>query len=143
LRALQPLDQEAAHLTFVDIADSGHNLEEVDRILSLTDNMSLDISLLAHLADTEGCSNIAEIHRLDFSENQYYFIVSQRCRLDMVQFVPTQSKSLIFHGSILFWAFDVITAENSCVQNFSSPLYFQVAKNPVLTDQKIEYTKYS
>ncbi|KAJ7319425.1 P-loop containing nucleoside triphosphate hydrolase protein, partial [Mycena albidolilacea] len=58
LGSLQPLDQEAARLTFSDIADSGHNMEEVDEILSLTDNMPLAISLLAHLADTEGCSNV-------------------------------------------------------------------------------------
>ncbi|KAJ7813283.1 P-loop containing nucleoside triphosphate hydrolase protein [Mycena olivaceomarginata] len=58
LRALQPLDQQAARLTFVDIADSGHSQENVDQILSLTDNMPLAISLLAHLADTEGCSNV-------------------------------------------------------------------------------------
>ncbi|KAJ7301521.1 P-loop containing nucleoside triphosphate hydrolase protein [Mycena albidolilacea] len=58
LRTLQPLDQQAARLTFVDIADSGHSQEEVDKILSLTDNMPLAISLLAHLADTEGCSNV-------------------------------------------------------------------------------------
>ncbi|KAJ7691392.1 hypothetical protein B0H14DRAFT_2550558 [Mycena olivaceomarginata] len=58
LKVLQPLDQEAARCTFVDIADSGHSLEEVDQILSLADNMPLAISLLAHLADTEGCSNV-------------------------------------------------------------------------------------
>ncbi|KAJ7896607.1 P-loop containing nucleoside triphosphate hydrolase protein, partial [Mycena olivaceomarginata] len=58
LRALQPLDQQAARLIFADIADSGHNVEEVDQILSLTDNMPLAISLLAHSADTEGCSNV-------------------------------------------------------------------------------------
>ncbi|KAJ7803770.1 hypothetical protein B0H14DRAFT_3154322 [Mycena olivaceomarginata] len=58
LKVLQPLDQEAARHTFVDIADSRHSLEEVDQILSLTDNMPLAISLLAHLADTEGCSNV-------------------------------------------------------------------------------------
>ncbi|KAJ7831204.1 P-loop containing nucleoside triphosphate hydrolase protein, partial [Mycena olivaceomarginata] len=58
LRALQPLDHQAARLTFADIADSGHNVEEVDEILSLTDNMPLAISLLAHLADTEGCSTV-------------------------------------------------------------------------------------
>ncbi|KAJ7302382.1 hypothetical protein DFH08DRAFT_619048, partial [Mycena albidolilacea] len=58
LKVLQPLDQEAARCTFVDIADSGHSLEEVDQILSLADNMPLVISLLAHLADTEGCSNV-------------------------------------------------------------------------------------
>jgi hypothetical protein len=55
---LRTLDLQAARLTFVDIADSGHSQEEVDQILSLTDNMPLAISLLAHLADTEGCSNV-------------------------------------------------------------------------------------
>ncbi|KAJ7857920.1 P-loop containing nucleoside triphosphate hydrolase protein, partial [Mycena olivaceomarginata] len=58
LKTLQPLDQQAARLTFVDITDSGHSQEEVDQILCLTDNMPLAISLLAHLADTEGCSNV-------------------------------------------------------------------------------------
>ncbi|KAJ7896656.1 P-loop containing nucleoside triphosphate hydrolase protein, partial [Mycena olivaceomarginata] len=58
LKVLQPLDQEAAQHTFVDIADSGHGLEEVDQILSLSDNMPLAITLLAHLVDTEGCSNV-------------------------------------------------------------------------------------
>ncbi|KAJ7831207.1 P-loop containing nucleoside triphosphate hydrolase protein, partial [Mycena olivaceomarginata] len=58
LRALQPLNQEAAQLTFADITDSGHSLKEVDQILSLADNMPLAISLLAHLADTEGCSTV-------------------------------------------------------------------------------------
>ncbi|KAJ7801333.1 P-loop containing nucleoside triphosphate hydrolase protein [Mycena olivaceomarginata] len=58
LRILPPLDHQAACLTFVDIADSGHSQEEVDRILSLTDNMPLAISLLAHLADTEGCTSV-------------------------------------------------------------------------------------
>ncbi|KAJ7845856.1 hypothetical protein B0H14DRAFT_2227153, partial [Mycena olivaceomarginata] len=58
LKALQPLDQEAARHTFIDIADSGHSLEEIDQILSLADNTPLAISLLAHLADTEGCSNV-------------------------------------------------------------------------------------
>ncbi|KAJ7875008.1 P-loop containing nucleoside triphosphate hydrolase protein, partial [Mycena olivaceomarginata] len=58
LGSLKPLDQEAARLIFADIADSGHSHEEVDQILSLTDNMPLAISLLAHLADTEGCSTV-------------------------------------------------------------------------------------
>jgi hypothetical protein len=52
------LDQEAARDTFNDIADNRHNLEEVDRVLSLTDNMPLAISLLAHLVDTEGCTPV-------------------------------------------------------------------------------------
>jgi hypothetical protein len=55
---LKPLDQKAAYLTFIDIADNGHSPEEIDLILSLTDNMPLAISLLANLADTEGCSSV-------------------------------------------------------------------------------------
>ncbi|KAJ7691389.1 hypothetical protein B0H14DRAFT_2550557 [Mycena olivaceomarginata] len=58
LKVLQPLDQEAARCTFVDIADGRHSLVEVDQILSLADNMPLAISLLANLADTEGCSSV-------------------------------------------------------------------------------------
>ncbi|KAJ7301114.1 P-loop containing nucleoside triphosphate hydrolase protein [Mycena albidolilacea] len=58
LTSLQPLNQEAARLTFTDIADSGHSLEAVNRILSLADNMPLAISLLAHLADSEGCEHV-------------------------------------------------------------------------------------
>jgi hypothetical protein len=58
LQPLKPLDQDAAHDTFIDIADNKHNHEEVDKVLSLTDNMPLAISLLAHLVDSEGCSNV-------------------------------------------------------------------------------------
>ncbi|KAJ7798695.1 hypothetical protein B0H14DRAFT_30914 [Mycena olivaceomarginata] len=58
LLPLKPLDQKAARLTFIDIADDQHDLEEVDKILSLTDNMPLAINLLAHLVDSEGCSNV-------------------------------------------------------------------------------------
>ncbi|KAJ7839685.1 hypothetical protein B0H14DRAFT_1065977 [Mycena olivaceomarginata] len=58
LLPLKPLDQKAAYLTFIDIADDKHDLDEVDKILSLTDNMPLAINLLAHLVDSEGCSNV-------------------------------------------------------------------------------------
>jgi hypothetical protein len=52
------LEQYAAWQTFIDIADNIHNPEEVDKVLSLTDNMPLAINLLAHLVDSEGCSNV-------------------------------------------------------------------------------------
>ncbi|KAJ7021960.1 hypothetical protein C8F04DRAFT_1049371 [Mycena alexandri] len=58
LLPLQPLSQDAARRMFVDIADDGHLMEEVDQILGLTANMPLVINLLAHLVDTEGCSKI-------------------------------------------------------------------------------------
>ncbi|KAJ7823183.1 hypothetical protein B0H13DRAFT_2446361 [Mycena leptocephala] len=55
---LKPLEQDAARQTFIDIADNTHNPEEVDKVLSLTDNMPLAINLLAHLVDSEGSSDI-------------------------------------------------------------------------------------
>ncbi|KAJ7818167.1 hypothetical protein B0H14DRAFT_3147938, partial [Mycena olivaceomarginata] len=58
LQPLKPLDQDAARKTFIDIADDNHNFDEVDKVLSLTDNMPLAVSLIAHLADSEGCSNV-------------------------------------------------------------------------------------
>ncbi|KAJ7877151.1 P-loop containing nucleoside triphosphate hydrolase protein, partial [Mycena leptocephala] len=58
LQPLKPLDQDAARQTFIDIADNKHNPEELDKVLSLTDNMPLAINLLAHLVDSEGCSNV-------------------------------------------------------------------------------------
>jgi hypothetical protein len=51
-----PLEYDAALQTFLEIAD-GVDQEEVDKVLSLTDNMPLAINLLAHLVDSEGCSN--------------------------------------------------------------------------------------
>ncbi|KAJ7829358.1 hypothetical protein B0H13DRAFT_1916540 [Mycena leptocephala] len=58
LQPLKPLDQDAARDTFIDIADNRNNLEEVDKVLSLTDNMPLAISLIANLADSEGCTTV-------------------------------------------------------------------------------------
>ncbi|KAJ7620725.1 P-loop containing nucleoside triphosphate hydrolase protein [Mycena polygramma] len=58
LPPLRPLEQDAARQMFIDIADDGHNLEEVDQVLALTDNMPLAISLLAHVADSEGCPTV-------------------------------------------------------------------------------------
>ncbi|KAJ7018878.1 P-loop containing nucleoside triphosphate hydrolase protein, partial [Mycena alexandri] len=58
LLPLLPLAQDAARKMFLDIADDKHLIEDVDQVLSLTDNMPLSISLLAHLADIEGCKDI-------------------------------------------------------------------------------------
>ncbi|KAJ7779590.1 P-loop containing nucleoside triphosphate hydrolase protein [Mycena metata] len=55
LPPLPPLTKDAAQKMFTDITDDKHSLEEVDQVLGLTDNMPLSISLLAHLADAEGC----------------------------------------------------------------------------------------
>ncbi|KAJ7874272.1 P-loop containing nucleoside triphosphate hydrolase protein, partial [Mycena leptocephala] len=58
LPLLKPLEKVAAQQTFIDIADNIHDPNEVDKVLLLTDNMPLAISLLAHLVDTEGCSHV-------------------------------------------------------------------------------------
>ncbi|KAJ7934592.1 P-loop containing nucleoside triphosphate hydrolase protein, partial [Mycena leptocephala] len=58
VQPLKPLDQIAARQTFIDIADGRHDPEEVDKVLFLTGNMPLAINLLAHLVDSEGCSNV-------------------------------------------------------------------------------------
>ncbi|KAJ7911709.1 hypothetical protein B0H13DRAFT_1875543 [Mycena leptocephala] len=55
LPLLKPLEQAAARQTFIDIADNTHDPNEVDKVLLLTDNMPLAISLMAHLVDSEGC----------------------------------------------------------------------------------------
>ncbi|KAJ7620506.1 hypothetical protein DFH06DRAFT_1306113 [Mycena polygramma] len=58
LPPLHPLEEDAARQTFIDIADDMHNGEEVNKVLALTDNMPLAISLLAHLVDAEGCPSV-------------------------------------------------------------------------------------
>jgi hypothetical protein len=58
LPPLKPLEQAAAQQTFIDIADNTHDPNEVDKVLSLTDNMPLAISLIANLVDSEGCSHV-------------------------------------------------------------------------------------
>ena len=58
LLPLQPLEQNPARLTFIDIAEDHHNPEDMDQVLSLTDNMPLAINLMAHLVDSEGCPSV-------------------------------------------------------------------------------------
>jgi hypothetical protein len=58
LPILKPLDQTAARQTFIDIADTIHDSKDVDKVLSLTDNLPLAINLVAHLVDSEGCFNV-------------------------------------------------------------------------------------
>ncbi|KAJ7339154.1 P-loop containing nucleoside triphosphate hydrolase protein [Mycena albidolilacea] len=58
LLPLQPLKLQAAQQTFIDIAEDHHSPEDIEQVLSLTDNMPLAINLIAHLVDVEGCSTI-------------------------------------------------------------------------------------
>ncbi|KAJ7745795.1 hypothetical protein DFH07DRAFT_776565 [Mycena maculata] len=54
LAPLKLLTLEDACHTFFDIAEDIHDSNEVDRLLSFTDNMPLAIDLMAHLVDYEG-----------------------------------------------------------------------------------------
>ncbi|KAJ7783997.1 hypothetical protein DFH07DRAFT_997497 [Mycena maculata] len=58
LLPLQPLSYNAAHQTFIDIAEDHHDSQYIDKILLLTDHMPLAIDLIAHLVDYEGCPAI-------------------------------------------------------------------------------------
>ncbi|KAJ7457435.1 hypothetical protein FB451DRAFT_1047374 [Mycena latifolia] len=58
LEPLKPLAQEAAQKTFIDIVDDGYAVEDIDKILSLADNMPLAIDLMAHLVDYDGLDSV-------------------------------------------------------------------------------------
>ncbi|KAJ6481123.1 P-loop containing nucleoside triphosphate hydrolase protein, partial [Mycena sanguinolenta] len=58
LLPLQPLSDDAAQQTFMDITDSSHSIEDFSQLLSFTDNMPLAVDLLAHLVDYEGLETV-------------------------------------------------------------------------------------
>ncbi|KAJ7807766.1 hypothetical protein B0H14DRAFT_2609397 [Mycena olivaceomarginata] len=58
LLPLQPLSDDAAQQTFMDITDNIYQKEDIHQILQFTDNMPLAVDLIAHLADYEGLSNV-------------------------------------------------------------------------------------
>ncbi|KAJ7487095.1 P-loop containing nucleoside triphosphate hydrolase protein, partial [Mycena latifolia] len=60
LQPLQPLAQDAARKTFIDIVDDGYTVEDIDKILLLADNMPLAIDLIAHLVDYDGFDSVME-----------------------------------------------------------------------------------
>ncbi|KAF8209277.1 hypothetical protein K438DRAFT_1812106 [Mycena galopus ATCC 62051] len=58
LLPLQPLSQDAAIQTFLEITDNSNTLEEMEQLLGFTDNMPLAVDLIAHLVDYEGFSSV-------------------------------------------------------------------------------------
>ncbi|KAF8205232.1 hypothetical protein K438DRAFT_1757219 [Mycena galopus ATCC 62051] len=58
LLPLQPLSNDAARQTFIEITDNSNTIEEMDLLLGFTDNMPLAVDLIAHLVDYEGFSNV-------------------------------------------------------------------------------------
>ncbi|KAJ6555557.1 hypothetical protein DFH09DRAFT_1280335 [Mycena vulgaris] len=49
LQPLNPLSDDAAYQTFIDIADDFHDSKDIHQLLSFTDNMPLTVDLMAHL----------------------------------------------------------------------------------------------
>jgi hypothetical protein len=43
LKPLQPLTQDAARQIFVEIADDGHDMEDIDKVLALTGKCLLQL----------------------------------------------------------------------------------------------------
>ncbi|KAJ7819027.1 P-loop containing nucleoside triphosphate hydrolase protein, partial [Mycena leptocephala] len=58
LPPLKPLSDDAARQTFSDIAEDLHDSKDITQLLSLTDNMPLAVTLMAHLVDSESCANV-------------------------------------------------------------------------------------
>ncbi|KAF8196241.1 hypothetical protein K438DRAFT_1760418 [Mycena galopus ATCC 62051] len=58
LLPLQPLSDDAARQTFIEITDNSNTIQEMDQLLQFTDNMPLAVDLIAHLTDYEGFSNV-------------------------------------------------------------------------------------
>ncbi|KAJ7091777.1 hypothetical protein C8R44DRAFT_860986 [Mycena epipterygia] len=65
LRPLMPLDQAAAHQTFIEIADEIHDGEEVDQLLEITGNIPLAVQLVAGVAASIGCQETMERWNLE------------------------------------------------------------------------------
>ncbi|KAJ7301887.1 P-loop containing nucleoside triphosphate hydrolase protein, partial [Mycena albidolilacea] len=58
LPPLQPLSNNAAQQTFMDITDNSYATREINYLLKFTDNMPLAVDLVAHLVDYEGLPNV-------------------------------------------------------------------------------------
>ncbi|KAJ7793340.1 P-loop containing nucleoside triphosphate hydrolase protein, partial [Mycena olivaceomarginata] len=58
LAPLQPLSDEAAQQTFLDITDNVYPITDINQLLQFTDNMPLAVDLIAHLVDYEGLTNV-------------------------------------------------------------------------------------
>ncbi|KAJ7264292.1 P-loop containing nucleoside triphosphate hydrolase protein, partial [Mycena rebaudengoi] len=56
LSPLKPLSNVAARQTFIEIADDGHDNASIKELLELTGNLPPAISLIASVANSEGCA---------------------------------------------------------------------------------------
>ncbi|KAJ7861630.1 hypothetical protein B0H13DRAFT_2204360 [Mycena leptocephala] len=58
LQTLKPLSQDAARETFIDIVDDIYDIEDINKVLSLTGNLPLAIDLISHLVASDGCADV-------------------------------------------------------------------------------------
>ena len=58
LSPLKPLSDAAAQQTFLEITDNAYTIEDLNQLLSFTDNMPLAVDLISHLVDYEGLENV-------------------------------------------------------------------------------------
>ncbi|KAJ7866923.1 hypothetical protein B0H14DRAFT_356963 [Mycena olivaceomarginata] len=65
LHPLRPLDQAAAHQTFIEIADEIHDASDVDHLLAITDNIPLAVQLIAGVAASVGCQETMERWKIE------------------------------------------------------------------------------
>ncbi|KAJ7720488.1 hypothetical protein B0H14DRAFT_2642689 [Mycena olivaceomarginata] len=82
LLPLQPLSDEAAQKTFMDITDNVYAEEEINQILQFTDNMPLAVDLIAHLVDYKGLLNV--LNRWDTERTSLISVgYNQKSNLDV------------------------------------------------------------
>ncbi|KAJ7240962.1 hypothetical protein C8J57DRAFT_1562023 [Mycena rebaudengoi] len=70
LAPLEPLSNMAAQQTFIDVADDIHDDAIIKELLDLTGNLPLAVSLIASVADSEGCAKALSRWKLE-SQDQY------------------------------------------------------------------------
>ncbi|KAJ7290073.1 P-loop containing nucleoside triphosphate hydrolase protein [Mycena rebaudengoi] len=65
LPPLKPLSNEAAQETFIEVADEGHDDDNIKELLELTGNLPLAVSLIASIAGSEGCAQALSRWKLE------------------------------------------------------------------------------
>ncbi|KAJ7262832.1 P-loop containing nucleoside triphosphate hydrolase protein, partial [Mycena rebaudengoi] len=65
LAPLKPLSNMAARQTFIEVADEGHDDTSITELLELTGNLPLAVSLIASVADSEGCAKALSRWKLE------------------------------------------------------------------------------
>ncbi|KAJ7264244.1 hypothetical protein C8J57DRAFT_1624734 [Mycena rebaudengoi] len=68
LAPLEPLSTVAAWQTFIDLADDGHDDASIKELLELTGNLPLAVSLIASVADSEGCAQALSHWKLEYPD---------------------------------------------------------------------------